>query len=166
MLVFVLADRAWELRLGWTSPQGLCERGQARQGRRSVNWNTLKSWKCLSETKSLFKLLRGEAPPPRHTATARRQHRRRQDEERCWSFYRQPVCETLHVLRILPAVQQKLFDSTALLFPGQNTEGPKARWTSESGTSRLQSHPCVFFSYPIRGVNLSSLSFSEPCDPV
>lgn len=50
------------------------------------------------------------------TATARRQHSRRQGEERCLLVYFHSVSEMPHVLKTLPSVQGRLFDSRALQF--------------------------------------------------
>lgn len=106
---------SWELRLGWSSLQGLYDRGQTRQGCCVCQLKYLEVLEVFVRSKPLFKLRQGERSLP-PTATARRQQSQRQGEERCKLVYCQSVAEIPHVLKTLPSVQWWLFDSSVLQF--------------------------------------------------
>lgn len=137
MEMFVLAGKAWELRLGWSSLQGLCDRGQSRlfDGLLLLSAETLRSPGRVCQEQVVTQAATRAVLPP--TATARRQHHLRQGEERWSLVYCKSVSEMPHVLKTLPSVQRRPFDNRPLLFLCTTEERWKASEVSSSG-SRLQ----------------------------
>lgn len=98
--MFVLAGRAWELRLGFSSLQGLCDRGQRRllDGLLLLSTEIVRSPGSVCQEQVVIQAVMRAALPP--TATARRQHSLRQGEV---LVYCQSVSEMPHVLKTSPS---------------------------------------------------------------
>lgn len=133
MEVFVLAGSAWELRLELGARlQGLCDWGRAQAGLLLLSTEIVRSPGSVCQEQVVTQAATEAALPP--TATARRQHSRRQGEERCSLVYCQSLSEMPHVFKTLPSAQQRLFDSRVLLFLCETQKWLRARGVSWSGS--------------------------------
>lgn len=124
MEVFVLAWRVGELSLKLCAGRGPSDRGQRRllDGLLLLSTEILRSPGSVCQEQVVTQAVTVAAIPP--TATARRQ--RGQSEERCLLAYCQWDSEIPHMLKTLPIVQRRLFNSRALLFLCRNDWEPLA----------------------------------------
>lgn len=106
MKVFLLAGKAWELRLGRSSLQGPCKPGPGQASLLLLSTEIVRSPGSVCQEQVITQAATRVALPP--AATARRQHSRTQCEERCLLVCCQSYSEMPHVLKTLPSVQQRV----------------------------------------------------------